>query len=150
MEPGFVTKIHFARYDRRELDTYYRASWSFGTVPLLPPKITENQFVTQKKSKAYLLNCNEKIMLRKHWNVGGNRGKKAFARSDRRESDTLYPRSAFLTRFLPRMEVLSCWHLHLRYTFPNIDTFIFINTYAIIIQIFFLRRFLWTSKLLEL
>ena len=33
MEPGFVTKIHFARYDRRELDTYYRASWSFGTVP---------------------------------------------------------------------------------------------------------------------
>ena len=26
----------------------------------------------------------------------------------RRESDTLYPRSAFLTRFLPRMEVLSC------------------------------------------
>ena len=82
MEPGFVTKIHFARYDRRELDTYYRASWSFGTVPLLPPKITENQFVTQKKSKAYLLNCNEKIMLRKHWNVGGNRGKKAFARSE--------------------------------------------------------------------
>ena len=25
MEPGFVPKIHFARYDRRELDTYYRA-----------------------------------------------------------------------------------------------------------------------------
>ena len=25
MEPGFVPKTHFARYDRRELDTYYRA-----------------------------------------------------------------------------------------------------------------------------
>ena len=25
MEPGFVPKIHFARYDRRELDTNYRA-----------------------------------------------------------------------------------------------------------------------------
>jgi len=44
-------------------------------------------------------------MLRKHWNGGRKRGKKAFARS---ESDTLYPRSAFLTRFLPGMEVLSC------------------------------------------
>ena len=33
MEPGFVPKIHFARYDRRELDTYYRAPWIFGTVP---------------------------------------------------------------------------------------------------------------------
>ena len=33
MEPGFVAKIHFARYDRRELDTYYRASWIFDTVP---------------------------------------------------------------------------------------------------------------------
>ena len=33
MEPGFVTKIHFARYDRRELDTYYRASWIFVAVP---------------------------------------------------------------------------------------------------------------------
>ena len=47
-------------------------------------------------------------MLRKHWNGGGKRGKKAFARSERSESDTLYPRSAFLTRFLPGMEVLSC------------------------------------------
>ncbi|MBR0126380.1 MAG: hypothetical protein IJJ66_05485, partial [Treponema sp.] len=26
-------KIHFARYDRRELDTYYRAPWIFGAVP---------------------------------------------------------------------------------------------------------------------
>ena len=33
MEPGFVSKIHFARYDRRELDTYYRAPWIFGAVP---------------------------------------------------------------------------------------------------------------------
>ena len=33
MEPGFVPKTHFARYDRRELDTYYRASWGFGAVP---------------------------------------------------------------------------------------------------------------------
>ena len=33
MEPGFVTKIHFARYDRRELDTDYRAPWIFGAVP---------------------------------------------------------------------------------------------------------------------
>ncbi len=33
MEPGFVPKIHFARYDRRELDTNYRAPWIFGTVP---------------------------------------------------------------------------------------------------------------------
>ena len=36
----------------------------------------------------------------------GNAAKKAFARCDRRESDTLYPRSAFLTRFQPGMEVL--------------------------------------------
>lgn len=33
MEPGFVPKTHFARYDRRELDTYYRAPWVFGTNP---------------------------------------------------------------------------------------------------------------------
>lgn len=33
MEPGFVPKIHFARYDRRELDTYYRAPWIFDAVP---------------------------------------------------------------------------------------------------------------------
>ena len=33
MEPGFVPKTHFARCDRRELDTYYRASWVFGAVP---------------------------------------------------------------------------------------------------------------------
>ena len=33
MEPGFVPKTHFARYDRRELDTYYRAPWVFGAVP---------------------------------------------------------------------------------------------------------------------
>ena len=33
MEPGFVPKIHFARYDRRELDTNYRASWIFDAVP---------------------------------------------------------------------------------------------------------------------
>ena len=33
MEPGFVLKIHFARYDRRELDTNYRPPWIFGAVP---------------------------------------------------------------------------------------------------------------------
>ena len=33
MEPGFVPKIHFARYDRRELDTNYRAPWIFDAVP---------------------------------------------------------------------------------------------------------------------
>ena len=33
MEPGFVPKIHFARYDRRELDTNYRAPWIFSAVP---------------------------------------------------------------------------------------------------------------------
>jgi len=45
-------------------------------------------------------------MQRKHWNGGRKRGKKAFARCERSETDTLYPRSAFLTRFLPGMEVL--------------------------------------------
>ena len=28
-----MPKIHFARYDRRELDTNYRAPWIFGAVP---------------------------------------------------------------------------------------------------------------------
>ena len=83
MEPGFVTKIHFARYDRRELDTYYRASWIFGTVP------------------------------------DGNG-------------------SAFVLAFAFALYI------------PNIDTFIFIPKYAILIHIFLSRRFLWTSKLLEL
>ncbi len=39
----------------------------------------------------------------------------------RSESDTLYPRSAFLTRLLPGMEVLSCLHLH-SLTFIKIGT----------------------------
>jgi hypothetical protein len=39
MEPGFVPEIHFARYDRRELDTYYRArGWKqpFGVSARFP------------------------------------------------------------------------------------------------------------------
>ena len=66
------------------------------------------------RRQVYIFNNGDvKSMLRKHWNGGGKRSKKAFARSERSESDTMYPRSAFLMRLLPGMEVLSCLHFNL-------------------------------------